>query len=276
MGAATSTMASLGFVERGFASGGIDHPVFEKGRGPSVLILHELPGLAMPCVRFAERLIDAGFRVHLPLLVGAPLRHAALANWRALCISVEFARLEAGIHAPITDWLRALATDIAERAGGARIGAIGMCLTGAFVIPLFIDAAVATGVVSQPAIPLRIVYRTIGLGAGPWMDQLNISDDELQAGARAARSDQKKILLQRYADDRLCPGRRLERIARSFGPQAQLDEYSHPSWWRRVADPPHALLTEEYDRAGENDHATREALRRVIKLLNEQLAPKQD
>lgn len=276
METATPTMASLGFVERGFASGEIDHPVFEKGRGPSVLILHELPGLAMPCVRFAERLIDAGFRVHLPLLVGAPLRHAALANWRALCISVEFARLEAGVHAPITDWLRALAADIADRAGDARIGVIGMCLTGAFVIPLFIEPTVATGVVSQPAIPLRIIYRAIGLGAGPWMDQLNISDDELQAGAHAAMSDQKKILLQRYADDRLCPGRRLERIGRSFGPQAQLDEYSHPSWWRRVADPPHALLTEEYDRAGEDDHATREALRRVIELLNEQLVLKHD
>jgi dienelactone hydrolase len=259
MAAATATMASLGFVERGFASGEIDHPVFEKGSGPSVLV----------------RLIDAGFRVHLPLLVGAPLRHAALANWRALCISAEFARLEAGIHAPITDWLRALAADIAERADGARIGAIGMCLTGAFVIPLLIDAAVTAGVVSQPAIPLRVLYRAFGLGAGPWMDQLNISDDELQVGARAARSNQKKILLQRYADDRLCPGQRLKRIARSFGSQARLYEYSHPSWWRRVVDPPHALLTEEYDRAGEDDQATREALRRVIQLLNEQLARQQ-
>lgn len=47
-----------------------------------------------------------------------------------------------------------MAADIAERTGGARIGAISIYWTSAYVIPL------------------RIVYWTNGLCAGPWMDQI--------------------------------------------------------------------------------------------------------
>ncbi|MER2553899.1 MAG: hypothetical protein ABTQ28_11595 [Thauera sp.] len=61
-----------------------------------------------------------------------------------------------------------------------------------------------------------------------------------------------------------------------FGIQAELNECSHPSCWRCVIDPPHALLTEESDRAGENDHETREAFRRLVGLMNAQLAREQD
>jgi len=269
-------MAEQGFGERSFAHGGATRAVFDKGPGLPVLVLHELPGLAQACVDFADRLVAAGFHVYLPLLVGRPLQDAALCNLRRLCISAEFARLKAGEHAPVTDWLRALAGDISRRHGGHKVGGIGMCMTGAFVIPLVIDPWVAAGVVSQPSIPFSIPYRAAGLGAGPWMRQLNISDEQLQEAVDAARSQDKALLVQHFADDRLCPRERIERIAAAFGAQAEVHTYEEPSRLRRLFDPPHALLTEEYDRAGDADHATRVALQRVVAFLQQHLgAPAQ-
>lgn len=239
-----NSLAEQGYAERGFAHGGISHPVFDKGLGPPVLMLHELPGLAQACVDFAERLVTAGFHVYLPLLVGRPLQHAAMANLRQLCVSAEFARLKSGARAPVTDWLRALAGGISRRHGDGKVGAIGMCLTGAFVIPMVIDPWLAAAVVSQPAIPFSSLYRYTGLGAGPWMRELNISDEQLQQAADAAHRQNKRLLVQHFADDRLCPSQRIQHIAEAFGKQAEVHACAVPSWLRRHFDPPHALLTE--------------------------------
>jgi len=274
---AHATLADQGFGECRFANDGISRPVFDKGSGLQVLVLHELPGLNQPCVNFADRLVGQGFHVHLPLLVGEPLQDAALSNLRRLCISAEFACLAAGGHAPITDWLRALAGDISRRHDGCKVGAVGMCLTGAFAIPLVIDPWVAAGVVSQPAIPFSTLYRYTGLGAGPWMRQLNISDEQLRQAADAASTQNKPLLVQHFADDRLCPRERVDRIVSAFGGQAEVHRYDEPSWLRRRFDPPHALLTEEYDRAHDADHATRLALQRVVEFLRRHMgAPAQE
>ncbi|WP_028998586.1 dienelactone hydrolase family protein [Azohydromonas australica] len=269
--ASVQSLVDEGYIERSFRLGQRTQPVFDKGSGPPVLVLHELPGLTKPCLNFAERLISAGFHVHLPLLVGRPLERAPHANYRKLCISEEFARLEAGKHAPVTDALRTLAQDISQRHGGRRIGAIGMCLTGAFVIPLVIDPCVAAAIASQPAIPMHLGYLFTGLGGGRWMDALNISDSELQHAADVARSDGKHIIVQRFSADRLCPGRRVRRIASTFGDTAILHEYPESSWWRRTVQPPHALLTEEYDANEDAAHPTRLALQRVVDFLRQHL-----
>lgn len=265
-------MAGLGYAERGFTYEGIEHPVFRKGSGRPLLLLHELPGLAEPCVNFADRLHKAGFEVHLPLLVGEPLRYEALANYRRLCVSAEFARLQAGVSSPISRWLRALAADIVQSRPGSKLGVIGMCLTGAFVIPLVLTPGVAAGVVSQPAIPFDTLYRFTGIGLRRgWRAQLNVHDDELRDAGVCARREAKHLLVQRYADDRLCPRDRIERIAQAFGAAAEVHEFAEPSWLRRSFDPPHALLTEEYDRRTDDDPATRQALQRVLEFFDQHL-----
>jgi dienelactone hydrolase len=270
--AALPSMATQGYAEVPFQHDGIEHPVFSKGSGRPVLVMHELPGLAQPCLNFAERLLAAGFQVHLPLLVGEPLQDAAVANHKRLCVSAEFACLQAGQSSPITEWLRALATDISKGRDGAKVGVIGMCLTGAFVIPLVLAPAVAAGVVSQPAIPFDMLYKLTGISRrSAWRSQLNIHDDELRDAATCARRENKHLLVQRYADDRLCPRERIARIAEAFGPAAEVHEYAEPSWLRRSFKPPHALLTEEYDRRPADDPATRLALQRVVAFLDRHL-----
>ncbi|WKL52182.1 hypothetical protein Q1W70_22460 [Pseudomonas kielensis] len=63
-------MQAKGFTRFDFSDGHYSHPVYDKGHGPKVIVMHELPGLTHTVLDFADRLIAAGFRVYLPLLFG--------------------------------------------------------------------------------------------------------------------------------------------------------------------------------------------------------------
>lgn len=148
-----------------------------------------------------------------------------------------------------------------------------MCLTGAFVIPLVLAPRMVAGVVSQPAIPFRMLYSLTGIDRQrKWRKEMNISDSELEAAGQHAQQEGKQILVQRFRDDRLCPRERIDRIAHAFGAAAEVHEYPEPSWLRRTFKPPHALLTDEYDRAHSENHATRSALERVVAFLNRHMS----
>lgn len=270
--AAEQAMRARGHAVRRFAAGGLAHRVFRIGQGRPVLVLHELPGMDGPNVAFAERLAAAGFEVHLPWLFGPALRSATLGNYRRLCTSREFGRLQAGVSAPVTDWLRALAADIAACRPGQRVGAIGMCLTGGFVIPLILEPGVAAAVASQPAMPVDVRYLALGWQRGAaWRTQLNVADADLAAAAQLARREGKHLLLQHFSADRACPRERLQRVAEAFGPQAEVHEYARPGErWRFLRFSPHALLTHEYERHGDDD-VTRQALARVLAFLDQHL-----
>ena len=44
---------------------GVTRRVYQKGSGPDVLILPEIPGLHQATFALSDRLIESGFRVHL-------------------------------------------------------------------------------------------------------------------------------------------------------------------------------------------------------------------
>ena len=46
------------------------HPVWRKGTGPGVVVVHEMPGLTTGVITFAEELVAAGHTVLLPHLFG--------------------------------------------------------------------------------------------------------------------------------------------------------------------------------------------------------------
>lgn len=264
------TMESLGFVGFFYNDGNYEHLVYEKGQGPKVIVMHELPGLVEPVTNFANRLVDAGFHVYLPLLFGIPLERAPTKNLIKLCVSKEFGRLKANVSAPVCDWLRALARRLGEQQAHPKIGVIGMCVTGAFVIPLVLETGVSAGVISQPAIPFSLTYLLTGVGKGPWMHRLNIAANDLAEAANRAARDNTRLIIQRFCDDRLCPHSRVDLIASSFGPNAQLYEYPAPA---SNSKSPHALLTEEYDKAvNDPNNPTRIALQRVIAFLKKNTA----
>ncbi|RVU46017.1 dienelactone hydrolase family protein [Rubrivivax rivuli] len=273
------SMAEFGFSERAFPPEG-GAPLYDIGNAKDrpVLVMHELPGLNEACARFARRLSERNFHVHVPLLFGRSLDPTpefvrTVRNYRALCVSEEFANLEAGKTAPIAARLRVLAAHISKAHGGAKVGVIGMCLTGSFVIPLIIEPGVAAAVASQPAIPLHLAHVLTGLGHGPWKEQINVDDEVLKEAVDVAKRFCKPILIQRFKSDRICPGERNRRLAAAFGSLATTVEYEGGSLVRRLFNPPHAVLTSEFkaNGGGHLGQQTRDAFDTVVAFLDQHL-----
>ena len=55
-----------------FTDGPWTRPVYRRGSGPAVIVIHEIPGLHPLVLRFADRVMDAGMTVFLPSLFGEP------------------------------------------------------------------------------------------------------------------------------------------------------------------------------------------------------------
>src|SRR4051794_33488851 len=119
-----------GFGQFFFESHGMGYPVYHAGKqgDPMLLLLQEIAGFSPGLLLFAERLTGAGFQVAVPWLFGPFGKRAPVRNAIRLCVSREFANLREGVSAPVATWMRALAAQLSKRNGGARIGAIGMCL----------------------------------------------------------------------------------------------------------------------------------------------------
>ena len=71
-------MSTLESYERfEFESAPWTRPVYRKGSGPGVIVIHEMPGLHPEVIRFADRVADAGMTVYLPSLFGEPGREVS-------------------------------------------------------------------------------------------------------------------------------------------------------------------------------------------------------
>lgn len=88
-----------GFRETSFSHDGKERPVYRRGRGPGVLVIHEIPGITPEVAAFARSVADAGFDVALPVLFGTPGRPFSAAyvagQMIRACVSREFAVLAA-------------------------------------------------------------------------------------------------------------------------------------------------------------------------------------
>lgn len=264
-----------GFAQFSFAASGFTHAVYHAGdeHAPPLLVLPEIAGLSPGLLLFAERLIGAGFQVYVPWLFGPAGRRAPVRNAMRLCISKEFANLRAGVSAPVTRWLRALAAHISEHNSGTRVGAIGMCLTGAFAIPLIIDSRVGAAVAAQPSVPLSPLFAMSGLGGESRLGELNVSDSDIaQARARLAAGE-AHLLAMRCRPDRICPRAKLERLQREFPVGLEIREYAERDARNRLGERPHATLTKEYriEPNASADHHSRQAFADLVAFFNRHL-----
>jgi dienelactone hydrolase len=159
-----------GWTQGSHTFDGITHDTYRKGSGPGVIVIHEIPGISPPVIKFAEELVDAGYTVVMPHLFGKPgvrVNPATIASAvRKVCVSNEFVTLRAGKTAPIADWLRSLARELHAELGGPGVGALGMCLTGGFALGMMVDPSVAAPVLCQPSAPFAVtpaLGRDLGL-----------------------------------------------------------------------------------------------------------------
>jgi dienelactone hydrolase len=173
-----------GWAVVAFTGGGLIHDVYEKGSGPGVVLIPEVPGLTPEVLGLAQHLVDRGFTVALPSPFGTPGREGTMGYTLGvvsrLCVSAEFRAFATNAHRPITDFLRAVAADLASRTPGAGVGVIGMCFTGGFALAAAIDDSVLASVISQPAVPFPT---SRARRADPGMSQADLDIVAARVGA---------------------------------------------------------------------------------------------
>src|SRR6201996_8936242 len=150
--------ALAGWTKSEFTAGPWTRPVYRKGAGPAVIVIHEMPGLHPLVVRFADRVAEARMTVFCPSLFGEPGRpvsrgYALTTMLGAICIRREFNVWSTDKSSPIVDWLRALARKAHAECGGKGVGAVGMCFTGGFALAMMTEPSVVAPVLSQPSMP---------------------------------------------------------------------------------------------------------------------------
>jgi dienelactone hydrolase len=134
-----------GWQKAPFTGAGMTYDCFEKGSGPGVVLIPEIPGVTPHVLGLADHLVDEGFTVVIPSPFGTPGKPEtmgyAIGVFARLCVSKEFRAFAADAKRPITAYLRAVAADLATRTPGRGVGVIGMCFTGGFALATAVDDA---------------------------------------------------------------------------------------------------------------------------------------
>jgi dienelactone hydrolase len=248
-----------------FSALGQERPVYVKGEGPAVIVMHEVPGISAEVARFARKVVDAGFTVFVPHLfgfVGKPTNEfIRVRELASLCISREWHVLAENRSSPIADWLRALARHVHQETGGRGVGAVGMCVTGNFALTMALDEAVIAPVLAHPSFPLPLTRRKAAA--------LHVTAATLGNARRRIREEGMRVLGLRFTGDVLfCRAARFETLRRELGAGFEGIEVPGSSA-KQHPEPPHSVLTIGLvDREGE---PTREAVERVIGFLRERL-----
>ena len=146
-----------GWQKGSFTAAGFTRDTYRRGSGPGVIVVHEVPGITPKVTQFADEVVDAGFTVIMPSLVGTPGKEFsngyAMSSLTKVCISKEFSALAMNKTSPIIAWLRALGRNLHQEVGGKGIGALGMCFSGGFALGMMIDDHMVAPVLSQPSVP---------------------------------------------------------------------------------------------------------------------------
>ena len=247
-----------------FSHGGRGRPVYRKGEGPPVIVIHEMPGITPQVADFGRRVAGRGFTVLMPSLFGRDgaraSRTALLAAFARVCISREFSLLAKNRASPVVDWLRALARQVHRDLGGRGVGVVGMCLTGNFALTMALDPEVMAPVLAQPSLPLPL--------SGARSAAVHAPPEALDAVRRRHSEDGLKVIGLRFDGDPKCPRARFDTLENGLG--EAFERYDLPaSSARHPEGRPHSVLTGELiDREGE---LTRAALDRVLGYFDERL-----
>lgn len=243
-------MALDGWVKGSFTAATLTRDTYRKGNGPVVIVVHEIPGITPAVERFANDVVDAGFTVVMPNLVGTAGQTVSgkyiASSMLKVCISKEFTNMALQKTSPIISWLRALARSLHAEVGGKGVGAVGMCFSGGFALGMMVDDIMIAPVLSQPSMPF-----TVGKTRGA---DLNLSpDDALVVAQRAA--DGCQVLGLRFTQDKLV-GTRFDSLRELLGDAFIAIELPSQS------PKDHSVLTEQRDE---------DSVQRVLDFFKEKL-----
>jgi dienelactone hydrolase len=210
---------------------------YRKGAGPVVIVVHEIPGITPAVERFADDVVNAGFTVVMPNLVGTAGQSVSgkyiASSMLKVCISKEFTNMALNKTSPIIAWLRALARSLHAEVGGKGVGAVGMCFSGGFALGMMVDDIMVAPVLSQPSMPFSVgKARAADLNLSP--------DDAIVIAQRAANGCQ--VLGLRFDQDKLV-GNRFDSLRDLLGDAFIAIELPSQS------PKDHSVLTEQRDDA---------------------------
>ncbi|HEY1446916.1 MAG TPA: dienelactone hydrolase family protein [Caulobacteraceae bacterium] len=247
-------------------SGRWTRPVWRRGSGPAVIVIHEMPGLHPLVIRFADRVAAAGMTVFLPSLFGDPGRevtplYAGKEMLMGLCIRREFHAWATDRSSPIVDWLRALAAHVHAECGGRGVGAVGMCFTGNFALAMMTEPAVVAPVLSQPSLP-------IPAGSAKRSAALGVSKDEIACARRRFSEEGLSMMALRFRGDPFVPDARFETLKREFGDALEAVELDAKDGYPDPRMAPHSVLTLHLV-DNDPDGPTKKCEQRVIQFFKE-------
>ncbi len=258
-------MSLAGFIETSFEFENITYPLFRRGEGPGVVIIHEIPGITPHVAEFGRTIADRGFSVALPSIFGTPGEPATnsyvLKQLARACISREIFVLSRRRSSPITKWLRALCRHVHQEKGGPGVGVGGMCLAGSFALSMMVDPVVMAPVLSQPSLPLPV--------SDKHKAALHLSKDELKR-VKERVAEGVCVLGLRFTNDGMSPPQRFSRLRKELGDGFEgIEIDSAPGNPHQISKSAHSVLTA--DLVNEEGHPTREALERVVSFFQERL-----
>ncbi|MCS5715774.1 dienelactone hydrolase family protein [Herbiconiux sp. CPCC 205716] len=265
--AASAPTATLdGWARSPVTAAGVTHDCYEKGSGPGVVLIPELPGLTPQVLGLAQHLVDEGFTVVVPSPFGVPERASSpgyvLSTVARICVSAEFRAFAIDAKRPVTAYLRAVAADLASRTPGKGVGVIGMCFTGGFALATAVDDSVLASVVSQPAAPFPV-------GRARQADP-SMSRAELDRVVERSRETPFCALGLRFSEDRNAPRARFDTLSAALGDRFEVIELdSAPGNAGGFSASAHSVLTGEVREVP--GHPTLVARERVVAFLREQL-----
>ncbi|MDJ0771166.1 MAG: dienelactone hydrolase family protein [Ilumatobacter sp.] len=223
-----------GWTAASFTAAGYTRETYRRGSGPVVVVIHEVPGITPNVIRFADEVVERGFTVVMPDLVGTPGKeftqgYAAISLLK-VCVAREFTTWALNRTSPIIAWLRALAKAAHAEVGGPGVGAVGMCFSGGFALGMMVDDVTLAPVLSQPSLPLPF-------GRSERRGDVNLSPDDVETVVRRAQHG-CQVLGLRYTDD-IAVGTRFDTLREMLGDSFIAVEL--PSVHQRD----HSVLTEQ-------------------------------
>lgn len=247
-----------------FTDGPWTRPVYRRGSGPAVIVVHEIPGLHPLVLRFADRVAEAGMTVFCPSLFGEPGRPASRGystrSVLGMCVRREFHLWRTGRSSPIVAWLRALARKAHAECGGRGVGAVGMCFTGGFALAMMTEPCVVAPVLSQPSMPAAF-------GSKLRAASTDASPEEIACAKARFEAEDLSMIGLRFKSDELVPDARFDTYRREFGDRfeaIELDDADAAASYM----PPHSVLTLHMKESG----PTKAAEQRVIRFFKERTA----
>jgi dienelactone hydrolase len=264
------TDALQGYEKFEFNDGRWTRPVYRRGSGPAVIIIHEMPGLHPLVIRFANRIVAAGMTAVMPSLFGQPgktvtIGYAVGEMLKGICIRREFKVWSTNRSSPIVDWLRALARDMHTRCGGKGVGAVGMCFTGNFALAMMTEPSVVAPVLSQPSLPMPA-----GPGRAKRRGAIGVSDEEISCAKRRFAEEGLSLIGLRFHGDPFVPDERFDTLKKTFGEHFEAIELDPKDAQPDTGMTPHSVLTIHL-RDNDPTGPTKRAEQRVLAFFQQRL-----